>query len=249
VTAAAAARRGSSTVAANAGADLAAAERRRAEVAAVLAQDQQDLPTVHQAVAAGQQEAEARTAAAERGRAVLAELGQRVERADAAQRATSRRAAKASAFARADIPRDYLQRYQSAAGMCRGLSWPVLAAVGRMESAHGRSDDAGVHSGANQAGAMGPMQFLAGTWAAYGADGDGDGQRDVYNPDDAVLGAADYLCAAGAGRLDHLREALWAYNHADWYVEAVLAVAARYGADLSGLPPPPPAPVEVSTGS
>ncbi len=77
---------------------------------------------------------------------------------------------------------------------------------------------------------MGPMQFLAATWATYGADGDGDGVIDVYNPADAIAGAAQYLCASGAGQPSGLVRAIWAYNHADWYVEAVLEVAAGYGA-------------------
>jgi hypothetical protein len=81
------------------------------------------------------------------------------------------------------------------------------------------------------------MQFLEPTWAAYGVDGDGDGRRDVYDPVDAVLGAANYLCASGAGQISGLARAIWAYNHADWYVEAVLEVAAGYGA--TGLVAPP----------
>jgi membrane-bound lytic murein transglycosylase B len=85
-----------------------------------------------------------------------------------------------------------------------------------------------VHQGENVAGAMGPMQFLAPTWAAYGVDATGDGVRDVYNPADAVFGAANYLCATGAGRPAALRGALWAYNHADWYVDMVLELAGRY---------------------
>jgi membrane-bound lytic murein transglycosylase B len=85
-----------------------------------------------------------------------------------------------------------------------------------------------VRDGANFAGAMGPMQFLAGTWAAYSADGDDDGVRNVYDPDDAVFGAARYLCASGGAKVETLRSALWAYNHADWYVEMVLELAAKY---------------------
>ena len=77
---------------------------------------------------------------------------------------------------------------------------------------------------------MGPMQFLAGTWAAYGRDGDGDGRADVYNQVDAVWGAANYLCANGAGDPARLRDAIWNYNHASWYVDQVLAIAARYSA-------------------
>ncbi|WP_055483412.1 lytic transglycosylase domain-containing protein [Sphaerimonospora mesophila] len=80
-----------------------------------------------------------------------------------------------------DIPPDYLRLYQQA-GQAYGIAWPVLASIGKVESDHGRSTAPGVHSGANRAGAMGPMQFLASTWAAYGVDGDGDGRTDVYRP-------------------------------------------------------------------
>ncbi len=113
------------------------------------------------------------------------------------------------------------------------MAWPVLAAVGKIETDHGRSTLPGVHSGANQAGAMGPMQFLAGTWAAYGVDGDGDGRADVYNSTDAIWGAANYLCANGAGDPARLRDAIWNYNHASWYVDQVLEVAAGYSASAS----------------
>lgn len=121
-----------------------------------------------------------------------------------------------------------LRLYQAAAQTCPGLSWTVLAAIGKIESDHGRSTAPGVHSGENFAGAGGPMQFLAGTWAAYGVDGDGDGVANRYDPADAVYGAANYLCGSGAGNPGSLRRAIFAYNHADWYVNEVLALAARY---------------------
>jgi len=135
-----------------------------------------------------------------------------------------------SALAVADIPPPMLELYRRAAASCAGLPWSVLAAIGSVETSHGRTELPGVRTGANSSGAMGPMQFLGATWAAYGADGDGDGQRDVYNPADAVLGAAKYLCDSGAGRPSGLAPAIWAYNHADSYVQAVLEVAAGYGA-------------------
>lgn len=135
-----------------------------------------------------------------------------------------------SAWALSDIPPDYLALYRRAAPTCPGLSWSVLAAIGSVESDHGRSTAAGVRSGANFAGAEGPMQFLPPTWAAYGADGDGDGTKDVYNPADAIFGAANYLCANGAGDPYRLRAAIWNYNHSDAYVDDVLTRAARYSA-------------------
>ncbi len=141
-----------------------------------------------------------------------------------------------SAAALADIPGNLLPVYQAAAERC-GMPWAVLAAVGKVESDHGRSQAQGVHSGANFAGASGPMQFLAGTWAAYGVDGTGDGVADVYDPVDAIHGAANYLCANGAGEGDlaRLRNAIWNYNHAQWYVDKVLAQAAEYGAAAASV--------------
>ena len=130
----------------------------------------------------------------------------------------------------ADIPPDLLGVYASAAATCPGLDWTVLAAIGKIESNHGRSTLPGVHSGQNSAGAGGPMQFLAATWAAYGVDGNGDGVADRYNPVDAIYGAAHYLCANGAGDPRRLRGAIFRYNHADWYVTQVLDQAAAYRA-------------------
>ena len=70
------------------------------------------------------------------------------------------------------------------------------------------------------------MQFLAGTWATYGVDGDGDGKADRWDPADAIMGAANYLRASGAP--GDYRRAIFAYNHADWYVEEVERWAAKY---------------------
>ncbi|GAA2152693.1 hypothetical protein GCM10009727_58480 [Actinomadura napierensis] len=73
------------------------------------------------------------------------------------------------------------------------------------------------------------MQFLTATWASYGVDGDHDGHTDRYNPADAIYGAAHYLCANHAGQGGrHLHQAIWQYNHADWYVHKVLDQAAAY---------------------
>ncbi|MCA1571825.1 MAG: lytic transglycosylase domain-containing protein [Acidimicrobiales bacterium] len=134
-----------------------------------------------------------------------------------------------SALALLDIPSEFLDLYRRAAESCPGLAWTVLAAIGSIESAHGRSQTPGVHAGTNEAGAMGPMQFLGTTWADYGTDGGGDGRMDVYDPADAIFGAARYLCASGAATLATLPAAVWAYNHADWYVEEVLVLAGAYG--------------------
>jgi hypothetical protein len=139
-----------------------------------------------------------------------------------------------SGRARADIPTQLLPIYRSAAATCPGLSWAVLAAIGKVESDHGRSRAPGVTSGENSAGAGGPMQFLSATWAAYGVDGNGDGDIDRYSPADAIFGAANYLCHNGAGKPSRLRSAIFAYNHADWYVDKVLDQARAYaGKDAS----------------
>ncbi len=127
-----------------------------------------------------------------------------------------------SRLGRADIPPAYLALYRSAAATCPGLSWAVLAGIGKEETNHGRSTLPGVRSGANFAGAMGPMQFLAGTWAEYGRGGD------VYDPRDAVPGAARLLCANGARDGRDVPGAVYAYNHAWWYVRAVLDFARAY---------------------
>jgi hypothetical protein len=132
----------------------------------------------------------------------------------------------------ADIPAGYLRLYQRAARSCRGLSWAVLAAVGKVESDHGRSRLPGVRSGWNPAGAAGPMQFGIGVgragnaWARFGRDFDRDGRRSVYDPGDAIPAAARYLCAHGAPR--RLDRALFAYNHSWAYVAKVKRLARRY---------------------
>ena len=120
-------------------------------------------------------------------------------------------------------PRNYRDLYIDSARYCKGLSWTVLAAIGQVESGHGKN------LGPSSAGALGPMQFLPSTWAAYGVDGDGDGQADIMSPYDAVPSAAAYLCRFGANRgPDGLYDAIFAYNRADWYVQKVLGLAAQY---------------------
>ncbi len=64
------------------------------------------------------------------------------------------------------------------------------------------------------------MQFMPESWEAYGVDGNNDGLMDPYNPVDAIFAAARYLKAAGADRTS--AGAIFAYNHADWYVDSVL---------------------------
>jgi hypothetical protein len=141
-----------------------------------------------------------------------------------------------SSAAIADIPGEYLAIYRHT-GNDLGLDWAILAAIGKVETDHGRSRLPGVRSGVNCAGAAGPMQLGIGAgnhgcgdagnaWATYGTDGNGDGRRDVYDPADAIPAAGRYLRAAGAP--GDYRRAIFAYNHAGWYAAEVLATAERY---------------------
>jgi len=135
-----------------------------------------------------------------------------------------------SVLALQDIPPAYLALYMDAARTCPGLPWAVLAGIGKVESDHGRSPLPGVHSGANFAGAEGPMQFEPATFAQYAVDGDHDGQLTPYDPGDAIYTAAAMLCADGAasGTTAGIRQAVFAYNHSQAYVTQVLSWAARY---------------------
>jgi hypothetical protein len=136
-------------------------------------------------------------------------------------------AVSVSALAQAEIPPLYLRLYEQA-GQRYGLSWAVLAGIGKVECDHGRDPDRScTQEGAvNSAGAGGPMQFISSTWASYGVDAEGTGAPDRWNPADAIYGAANYLRASGAPR-DYPR-AIYAYNHASSYVAAVERWAARY---------------------
>ena len=99
----------------------------------------------------------------------------------------------------------------------------ILAAINSIETDFGRLNEV-----TSYAGAIGWMQFMPSTWDMYATDGDGDGKTDPYNPKDAIHAAARYLQAAGAP--GDWYDAIWAYNHADWYVQDVLDKAACYGA-------------------
>ena len=139
-------------------------------------------------------------------------------------------------LARADIPADYLTWYFSAAQTCPGLPWPVLAGIGKVESDHGRSTLPGVHSGTNFAGAEGPMQFLPGTFGEFAVNADPGQPLSPYDPADAIFTAARMLCADGAhgGSTAGIEQAIFAYNHADWYVREVMSWAETYAAHDSG---------------
>jgi hypothetical protein len=164
---------------------------------------------------------------------VAGDLGLLDPSAHARPTTPQRSPAPPSPAARADIPAGYLATYRAAAPRhCPGLSWTILAGIGKVESDHGRARLPGVRSGWNQAGAAGPMQFGIGrgragnAWARFGRDDDHNGRTSVYDPGDAIPTAARYLCDAGAPR--HLDAALYAYNPSAAYVARVKWWAARY---------------------
>jgi cell wall-associated NlpC family hydrolase len=143
---------------------------------------------------------------------------------------------------KASIPANYLTIYQQT-GQKYGVPWPILAGIGEVESDHGRSNLPGVHSASNAFGAAGPMQIGIGgaagnVWGGapvhpaservngVATDGNGDGIASVYEPADAVAGAAKYLLRNGVQ--GNVRGAIFAYNHLLSYVQAVLSWASTY---------------------
>ena len=132
--------------------------------------------------------------------------------------------------------RSYAQLLElwKAAGAAYGVPWEVLGAINKIESAFGSN------MGPSSAGAVGWMQFMPETWARWGMDGDGDGLANPWDPEDAIYAAARYLAAAGAH--SDLSRAIFAYNHAQWYVDDVLelaAVLAEGGGFETGFAPAP----------
>ena len=126
------------------------------------------------------------------------------------------------------IPPFLLPIYQ-AAGIEYGVRWEILAAINEIETDYGRNLNV------STAGAVGWMQFMPSTWKRYGVDANHDGRKDPFNPVDAIFAAARYLKAARADQ--DVRGAVFAYNHADWYVDSVLMRARLIGglpADLVG---------------
>lgn len=137
-----------------------------------------------------------------------------------------------SARARLDIPTLYLALYQRAAVRYR-LDWAILAGIDKVECDHGRDPDPSCtkEGAVNSAGAGGPMQFLASTFSQYAVAPAG-GAPDRWRPADAIFSAANYLRASGAP--GNYREAIFAYNHATWYVAEVEHWASVYrGAALA----------------
>jgi cell wall-associated NlpC family hydrolase len=132
----------------------------------------------------------------------------------------------ASSCALGGVPPVLIPIYQSAStkyGL--GPQGPaVLAGINAVETAFG------TNLGPSSAGAEGWMQFMPETWATYGVDANGDGVKDPNNPEDAIYAAAGYLSAAGMPADTY--GAIFAYNHADWYVEEVLANAGCYASEV-----------------
>lgn len=158
-----------------------------------------------------------------------------------------------------------------------GISWSLLAGIGRIESMHanrGTTDSGGTavppiygpaldgslpgnevivqSSSGGQVTyvrAVGPMQFLPGTWARYASDGDGDGQADPQNLFDATLAAARYLCSGGLDLRDQPQvvAAILRYNNSMAYVHNVLGWAAAYATGVVPINLPsitgPPSPI------
>ena len=112
-----------------------------------------------------------------------------------------------------------------------GVPWNVLAAINKVETDFGRNLNV------SSAGATGWMQFMPNTWARYGVDGNDDGEKHPYDPEDAIPSAANYLRASGAAH--DLHAAILAYNHAEWYYEEVISWARRFvlGPMLAGPEP------------
>jgi len=130
-----------------------------------------------------------------------------------------------------EIPAPVLALYEAAATRY-GLPWTLLAGVGMEETNHGRN------YATSSAGARGLMQFMPATFGFYGVDGNGDARAVITDDADSVHSAANYLVASGAlSGPDGVRKALFAYNHALWYVNDVLYYAAAYsGGDVAENP-------------
>jgi hypothetical protein len=161
------------------------------------------------------------------------------------------------------------ERMMAAAYPGCGVSWNLLAAIGRIESMHangGATDSRGtavrpIYGPAldgtlpgneiivqsrtadrvTYARAVGPMQFLPGTWSRYASDGDGDGKADVQNLYDSSLAAARYLCSGGMNLRNqaHVMAAILRYNNSVAYARNVLGWAAAYATGVVPMDLPP----------
>ena len=162
------------------------------------------------------------------------------------------------------------ERMMAAAYPGCGVSWNLLAGIGRIESMHangGATDARGTavrpdlraRAGRHRcpatrsscragrpdrvtyARAMGPMQFLPGTWSRYASDGDGDGKAEVQNLFDSTLAAARYLCSGGLNLRDqsHVMAAILRYNNSMAYARNVLGWAGAYATGVVPVDLPP----------
>jgi cell wall-associated NlpC family hydrolase len=167
-------------------------------------------------------------------------------KADVSQPQTSTAAADS-------IPADYLKWFRTV-GLQYNIPWTVLAGIGKVESDDGQTTLPGVHSGSNAFGAAGPMQIGIGgasgdSWAVVATAEDGIEPPSVYDPADAIAGAAKYLVQHGAQQ--NIPSAIFAYNHADWYVQEVLTWASTYatgGFTVSAVSPNGGSTTGTSTG-
>jgi cell wall-associated NlpC family hydrolase len=169
------------------------------------------------------------------------------------------------------IPANYLMWYKKV-GLQYNIPWTILAGIGTEESDNGQTTLPGVHSGQNGFGAAGPMQigidgasgdaWGGGAFPGQGVipgsslpvpnggvatDEDGLGSASVYDPADAIAGAAKYLIAHGFAQSPS--GAIFAYNHAGWYVTAVLNFASSYAAGGFTVSQVQPAPAVTPTSS
>jgi cell wall-associated NlpC family hydrolase len=149
----------------------------------------------------------------------------------AAEQAISRLSALAIDVSK---PPKRLVAIYKAAARRYGVPWTVLAAINAIETDYGRDMKA------SSAGAIGWMQFMPATWRIYGVDADGTGTANPYDARDAIFAAARLLAANGGAK--HLRRAVFAYNHADWYVTEVLWLSDR----IAGTHPSASASVKLS---
>jgi hypothetical protein len=159
-----------------------------------------------------------------------------------------------SAYAEKTIPRQLLQLFEKA-GAAFGIPWYVLAAIAEEESSFGQSTLPGVHSGANSAGAEGPLQFLPGTWTRYATAAPGDSSPNIYNIGDAIFSAANYLQHLGAGNPSTLFHAVAAYEGdpdsalAQQRASSIIALADSYVTQSSSGTPLSVSPAQGALGA
>lgn len=123
----------------------------------------------------------------------------------------------ASMYSHLDQPPPFLIPIYKKAGARYHIPWSILAAINSVETDYGRDVNT------SSAGAIGWMQFMPSTWAQYGVAVDHAGPPNPYNPADAIFSAAKYLAANGGAK--NIRQAIFAYNHAQWYVNEVMGRA------------------------